>query len=134
MSLSSVRSETALRSRLFSSSRSFRRFTCSVFSPPNSWPPIIRHLAHPDLADCVRHGLPLRDQNINLSQLRNDLFRLVRFLAITVLLDVKDIPQVGPLQWGRISETGDFNGLTLSASGPVFLGSRGFSSGKARIA
>src|SRR5262249_49789579 len=37
MSLSSVRSETALRSRLFSSSRSFRRFTCSVFSPPNSW-------------------------------------------------------------------------------------------------
>jgi hypothetical protein len=31
-------------------------------------------------------------------------------------------------------ETGDFNGLTLSASGPVFLGSRGFSSGKARIA
>jgi hypothetical protein len=37
MSLSSVRSETALRSRLFSSSRSFRRFTGSVFSPPNSW-------------------------------------------------------------------------------------------------
>src|SRR2546423_7151502 len=28
---------------------------------------------------------------------------LSRFLAITVLLDVKDIPQVGPLQWGRIS-------------------------------
>src|SRR5262249_6374723 len=24
-------------------------------------------------------------------------------LAITVLLDVKDIPQVGPLQWGRIT-------------------------------
>src|SRR5215831_13850746 len=38
---------------------------------------IIRHLAHPDLADCVRHGLPLRDQNIDLSQLRNNLFRLV---------------------------------------------------------
>src|SRR5262249_3299307 len=38
MSLSSVRSETALRSRLFSSSRSFRRFTCSVFNPPNSCP------------------------------------------------------------------------------------------------
>src|SRR6516165_3365382 len=36
MSLSSVKSETALRSRLFSSSRSFRRFTCSVFRPPNS--------------------------------------------------------------------------------------------------
>jgi hypothetical protein len=27
---------------------------------------------------------------------------LYRFLAITVLLDVKDIPQVGPLQWGWI--------------------------------
>src|SRR5262249_35954508 len=26
-----------------------------------------------------------------------------RFLAIAVLLDVKDIPQVGPLQWGWIS-------------------------------
>src|SRR5262249_37925292 len=29
---------------------------------------------------------------------------LYRFLAITVLLDVKDIPQVGPLQWGRITD------------------------------
>jgi hypothetical protein len=29
---------------------------------------------------------------------------LYRFLAITVLLDVKDIPQVGPLQWGRINK------------------------------
>src|SRR5215467_13404250 len=28
---------------------------------------------------------------------------LYRFLVITVLLDVKDIPQVGPLQWGRIT-------------------------------
>src|SRR5262249_43157496 len=33
---------------------------------------------------------------------------LYRFLAITVLLDVKDIPQVGPLQWGRIS---NFSGV-----------------------
>src|SRR5262249_26849428 len=40
-------------------------------------PPIIRHLAHPDLADCVHHVLALRDQNIDLPQLRNDLFRLV---------------------------------------------------------
>src|SRR6516164_464761 len=30
---------------------------------------------------------------------------LYRFLAIAVLLDVKDIPQVGPLQWGRIKGT-----------------------------
>src|SRR5215468_5441016 len=78
MSLSSVKSETALRSRLFSSSKSFRRFTCSVFSPPNSWPPpIIRHLTHPDLADCIHHVLALRDQNIDLPQLRDDLFGLV---------------------------------------------------------
>src|SRR5262249_53140565 len=28
---------------------------------------------------------------------------LYRFLVITVLLDVKDIPQVGPLQWWRIT-------------------------------
>src|SRR5262245_14307860 len=28
---------------------------------------------------------------------------LYRFLAIAVLLDVKDIPQVGPLQWGWIT-------------------------------
>src|SRR5262249_52495665 len=32
---------------------------------------------------------------------------LYRFLAITVLLDVKDIPQVGPLQWGRITRASD---------------------------
>src|SRR5262245_4204827 len=30
---------------------------------------------------------------------------LYRFLAITVLLDVKDIPQVGPLQWGRSTKS-----------------------------
>src|SRR5262249_39084667 len=35
--LSRLPTKTALRSRLFSSSRSFRRFTCSLFSPPNSW-------------------------------------------------------------------------------------------------
>ena len=35
---------------------------------------------------------------------------------------------------GADGETGDFKGLTLSDSGPVFLGSRGFSSGKVRIA
>jgi hypothetical protein len=29
---------------------------------------------------------------------------LYRFLAIAVLLDVKDIPQVGPLQWGWIKD------------------------------
>src|SRR5262249_17879661 len=33
--------------------------------------------AHPDLADWVHHVLALRDQNIDLPQLRDDLFRLV---------------------------------------------------------
>src|SRR5262249_13079302 len=36
---------------------------------------------------------------------------LYRFLAIAVLLDVKDIPQVGPLQWGwikRLPRMADF--------------------------
>src|SRR5262245_19240405 len=61
-------------------------------------PPIIRHLAHADLADCVHHVLALRGQNIHLPQLRNDLFRLV-----SLPCHVKDIPQVGPLQWGRIA-------------------------------
>lgn len=36
MSFSSVRSETALRNRSFSFSRSFKRFTWSLFRPPNS--------------------------------------------------------------------------------------------------
>src|SRR5215468_4796495 len=40
-------------------------------------PPIIRHLAHPDLADGVHHVLALRDQNIDLPQLGNDLFWFV---------------------------------------------------------
>src|SRR5262245_60001128 len=40
---------------------------------------------------------------------------LYRFLAITVLLDVKDITQVGPLQWGWIRP-----GHTLS-DGPCWL-------------
>src|SRR5262249_9135621 len=51
-------------------------------------PPIIRHLAHADLADCVHPVLALRDQNIDLPQLRDDLFRL-RFLTIALLLDAK---------------------------------------------
>src|SRR6266540_4010713 len=37
---------------------------------------------------------------------------LYRFLAITVLLDVKDIPQVGPLQWGWITRLPDLHPLS----------------------
>jgi hypothetical protein len=32
--------------------------------------------ARTNLADCVHHVLALRDENIDLPQLRNDLFRL----------------------------------------------------------
>ncbi len=45
----------------------------------------------------------MRDQNIDLPQLRDDLQVCIASFAITVLLDVKDIPQVGLLQWGRIT-------------------------------
>ena len=40
-------------------------------------PAIVGHLAHTNLTDCIRHNLTLRDQNIHLSQLRDDLLRLV---------------------------------------------------------
>src|SRR5262245_46671094 len=39
---------------------------------------------------------------------------LYRFLAIAVLLDVKDIPQVGPLQWGWIRPEKSHPALVLS--------------------
>src|SRR5215831_9172907 len=69
-------------------------------------PPIIRHLAHPDLADCVHHALALRENRTSTCRSFATISSgLYRFLAITVLLDVKDIPQVGPLQWGWIIGT-----------------------------
>src|SRR5215472_16334957 len=115
MSLSSVRSETALRSRLFSSSRSFRRFTCSVFSPPNSWrhreyvtslTPIWR-IASTMFWPCETRTSTCR----SFATISSGLYRL---LAITVLLDVKDIPQVGPLQWGRITTPASRTGAVLA--------------------
>src|SRR5262249_9270048 len=42
---------------------------------------------------------------------------LYRFLAIAVLLDVKDIPQVGPLQRGRITEQQGFPEFSVSLHG-----------------
>src|SRR5262245_6681318 len=71
--------------------------------------PIICHLAHADLADRVHYVLALRDQK---SICRN---------FCSVLLDVKDIPQVGPLQWGESSASG-----SVSPS-PAFF--RGWASG-----
>src|SRR5947209_2902623 len=78
MNLSSVRSEMARRSRTFSVSSSFSRFTLVALQPAELLSPaIIRHLGHPDLTDRIGNALALRDQNIDLPQLRNDLFRLV---------------------------------------------------------
>src|SRR5262245_26963410 len=104
MSLSSVRSETALRSRLFSSSRSFRRFTCSVFSPPNSW----RHRYYvtsltPIWRIASTMFWPCETRTSSCRSFATISSGLYRFLAIAVLLDVKDIPQLGPLQWGWIT-------------------------------
>src|SRR5262249_46775927 len=49
----------------------------SAHRTPDAPPPIIRHLPPAVLADCVHHVLAVRDQNIDLPQLRDDLFRLV---------------------------------------------------------
>jgi hypothetical protein len=40
-------------------------------------PAIVRNLAHADLADCIGNAPVLRDQDINLSQLRDNLLSLV---------------------------------------------------------
>src|SRR5215467_1805067 len=121
MSLSSVKSETALRSRLFSSSRSFRRFTCSLFSPQNSCrhreyvtslTPIWR-IASTMFWPCETRTSTCR----NFATISSGLYR---FLAIAVLLDVKDIPQVGPLQWGESTTGLVFLMEVLSIQGHTF--------------
>src|SRR5258707_15520971 len=51
---------------------------------------------------------------------------LYRFLAIAVLLDVKDIPQIGPLQRGRISRAPAPGGLdNQRQAGRAYLATRG---------
>src|SRR5262249_36134134 len=58
---------------------------------------------------------------------------LYRFLAIAVLLDVKDIPQVGPLQWGWITQRAAIRSLDcriLSGSSLIiFYSNRCFGKG-----
>jgi hypothetical protein len=65
-------------------------------------PAIIGHSAHADLADRIRHALSLRRQNINLPKLGDNLFSLATPSWPSRLS--KDIPQVGPLHWGWISD------------------------------
>ena len=63
--LSRGRSETARRRRAFSASNSFKRFTRSPFKPPYS--------------DRLCHRFALRVQNVNLTQLSDNLFCLMSF-------------------------------------------------------
>jgi len=51
-----------------------------------------------------------------LPQLRDDLFRLESLPCHCSPLDVKDIPQVGPLQWGWINFVGYTDGLPLKVT------------------
>src|SRR5215207_6508349 len=104
ISLSSVRSAIALRSRVFSVSRSFSRLTWSLLSPPNSWrqreyvtsvTPIER-TASATLCPCDTSTSTWRSFATISSG-------LCLFLAIVVLLGSKAIPQGGPLQRRRIS-------------------------------
>src|SRR5215216_2763000 len=97
MSLSSVRSAIALRSRWFSVSRLFRRLTWSDLSPPNSWRqryPIER-TASATLRPCDTRTSTWRSFETISSG-------LCLFLGIAVLLGSKAIPQDGPLQRGTI--------------------------------
>src|SRR5262249_36188769 len=63
-------------------------------------PPIIRHLAHPIWRIASTMFWPCETRTSTCRNFATISSGLYRFLAIAVLLDVKDIPQVGPLQWG----------------------------------
>src|SRR5262249_46605057 len=65
-------------------------------------PPIIRHLAHPIWRIASTIFWPCETRTSKCRSFATISSGLYRFLAIAVLLDVKDIPQVGPLQWGWI--------------------------------
>jgi hypothetical protein len=54
------------------------------------------------LVGTIAYRLNGHDKEPNAALAKNELSSYV--LAIAVLLDVKDIPQVGPLQWGRINK------------------------------
>ena len=56
------------------------------------------------IADCLRHRLPLRNQDIHLPQLGQNLHKQCFLLAISVLLRFTAIPQGGPLRGGRITK------------------------------
>jgi len=73
--LSKVKSDTARRSREFSPSSSFSRFTWLVQlqSPILSPPAVVRGLRYPDRLNRLTYRLPLTHENIDLPQPRDDL-------------------------------------------------------------
>ncbi len=101
ISLSSVRSAIAFRSRWFSVSRSFMRgpgrFQAAVLLAPA----VVRHLRHANRADRVPDALALRDQHIHLPQLGDDILGLCPFVpSVRPRPGPKAIPQGGPLSLG----------------------------------
>ena len=85
--LSRVRSETALAQPIILALKLLQPFhLLDLQSAKRLPPPIIADLAHVDLADRLPRGLALRDRHIDVSQLGDDLFRLVSFLGVSVRL------------------------------------------------
>ena len=84
-----VRSEMALRSRVFSTSNSFSHFTSSVLNQPNSYRQ--RQNSPRSCRADGRHPLcrPLRDQHIDLPQILTISSRLVSLLRQLGLQDAK---------------------------------------------
>jgi hypothetical protein len=89
-------------------SSSCRRFTRSVLSPPCSRRQrVMGELRHADRADRLRHRTSLRDQHVNLPQLRDNLLGLALPLRHpSSAIRSKAIPQGGPLLRGQTSVLG----------------------------
>jgi hypothetical protein len=64
--------------------------------------PPSRHFAHPIWRIASTMFWPCETGTSTYRSFASISSGLYRFLAIAVLLDIKDIPQVGPLQWGWI--------------------------------
>src|SRR5690606_3350900 len=68
-------------------------------------PPVIRKLRHADQTDRFSDRTTLRQQNIDLAQLRHDLFGFVLLLGHSnVLLRLNSLLQGGPLFRGQTNE------------------------------
>ena len=95
MSFPNVSSETAFRSRSFSLTSSFSRFTWSVFNPPHP-------LRHRSSVNCVTeidrsgfgHRLTLRYQNTDLPEPGDDLLRLVLLPGYSFILQMAQKPSL----------------------------------------